>query len=410
MPSKKLTDAFLRNVRLPDKPNQVSYIDNLERGLGIELVVSYGGTRTFRVLTYKDGKPQSRKLGTYPRMKVAEARAKAREYWLNPEKFEAIAEIGLFKEIAEQWLQRHVTAKKLRSEADIKRLLKRYIYPEWQNRRFIEIRRRDVNEMLDQIVDKHGPSQADSILAIIRGLMSWYQSRDENYTSPIVKGMKRSQSSSRARILDDDEIRAIWGIAGEMKTFGALIKIALLTAQRKQKFATMKWEDIKDGVWVIASEAREKGTAGLLKLPDAALEIINAQPELAGNPYVFAGSTKGRRRPEVKEKCLGPPAFNSWGQRKREIDDALAEKLPDMKPWTIHDLRRTARSLMSRAGVRPDIAERVLGHAIAGVEGIYDRHTYSDEKAIALEKLARLIEKIINPSEGNIVELKWGRS
>src|SRR5262249_19231782 len=86
---------------------------------------------------------------------------------------------------------------------------------------------------------------------------------------------------------------------------------------------------------------------------------------------------------------------------------AFDAKLPDMPPWTLHDLRRTARSLMSRAGVRPDIAERVLGHAIKGVEGVYDRHAYLDEKADALAKLADLIERIVN---GVVVPMRGKRA
>ena len=80
--------------------------------------------------------------------------------------------------------------------------------------------------------------------------------------------------------------------------------------------------------------------------------------------------------------------------------------MPGFKPWVIHDLRRTARSLMSQAGVRPDIAERVLGHAIAGVEGVYDRHHYNDEKSDALNRLAALMERIINPPADNVVALR----
>jgi integrase len=83
--------------------------------------------------------------------------------------------------------------------------------------------------------------------------------------------------------------------------------------------------------------------------------------------------------------------FTSWAYWKPEVD------------WTAHDLRRTARSLMSRAGVRPDIAERVLGHAMGGVEGIYDRHSYVMEKAQALTALAGLLANILRPSTDNVV-------
>ena len=85
------------------------------------------------------------------------------------------------------------------------------------------------------------------------------------------------------------------------------------------------------------------------------------------------------------------------GQSKRKAQ--FDAKLKGVAPYTVHDLRRTARSLMSRAGVRPDIAERVLGHAINGVEGIYDRHSYRDEKAHALRALASLIDSIVNPTD-----------
>ena len=76
---------------------------------------------------------------------------------------------------------------------------------------------------------------------------------------------------------------------------------------------------------------------------------------MAGNPYVFAG------------RGAGP--MTNFAQRKDELD----AKLPAMPPWVIHDLRRSARSLLSRAGVRPDIAERVLGHAIRGARERADR-------------------------------------
>jgi integrase len=319
-------------------------------------------------------------------MKVKEARAQARAYWQDPAKFKAQAAVGSFKEIADSWIKRHVEANKLRSRPDIERILVKYVYPRWKDRPFLEIRRRDVNELLDHVADDHGLSQADAVLAQIRGIMAWYQTRDENYVSPIVRGMRRNKNrKARDRTLSDDEIRAVWKAAEECGTFGAFVKVALLTAQRRDKIATMKWSDVVDGVWTIAANDREKGTAGKIKLPNLALDIIEAQPKIAGNPHVFAARGHG--------------PFNSWAQRKKEMD----KRLPDMPRWVIHDLRRTARSLMSRANVPRDIAERVLGHAIPGVEGVYDRHRYDEQKADALNRLAALIEKIINPPKDNVV-------
>jgi integrase len=99
--------------------------------------------------------------------------------------------------------------------------------------------------------------------------------------------------------------------------------------------------------------------------------------------------------------------FSGFGKSKARIDKSIliamrkcADNGAEIAPlpnWTLHDLRRTAKTLMARAGVRPDISERVLGHVIAGVEGTYDRHSYADEKRDALEKLAAMIERILNP-------------
>ncbi len=388
MPAKSITDAFVRNVKVPSgERRQITYIDTLERGLALVLVVSYGGTRTFRVLTYRNGKPNSWKLGTYPQMTVKDARKQARAYWQNPQKIEAQAAVGTFEEVARNWLTRYVEAKKLRSKPELKRMLENHVLPKWKNRPFLEIRRKEVNDLLDHVADNHGKAAADAVLATIRRVMTWYQSKDENYTSPIVKGMRRDEPKARNRILDDAEIRAVWNACDDMPEFGPPVKLALLTSQRRDKIATMRWADIKDGEWHIPSEPREKGNAGAIKLPQLALDILEAQPRVVGNPYVFASGAKLH--------------FNSWSQRKAELD----EKAPAVKPWRIHDLRRTARSLMARADVRPDVAERVLGHAIKGVEGVYDRHTYAEHKAEALKRLASLVEKIINPPSGNVVEM-----
>ena len=73
--------------------------------------------------------------------------------------------------------------------------------------------------------------------------------------------------------------------------------------------------------------------------------------------------------------------------------------------WTIHDLRRTARSLMSRAGVQPDHAERCLGHVVTGIRGTYDRHAFRDEKLAAFEALAALVDRIVNPAD-NVVQMR----
>src|SRR5262249_2271370 len=133
-----------------------------------------------------------------------------------------------------------------------------------------------------------------------------------------------------------------------------------------------------DGVWHIPRALREKQTAGDLKLPPLALDVAYSQPRLASDNRIF-------RWPQV-----------------RTINDF--RETAGLPHWTIHDLRRTARSLMSRAGVETEMSEMVLGHALQGVRKVYDWHEYFDEKGQALAKLAALVERILHPA-ANVVTL-----
>jgi integrase len=401
MPRKRLTEEGVRKLKPPTKGKQVDYFD---AGMpGLVLRMNYGGRKTWRALYYvkgvdKDGKhrtePRTHPLGLYPILSLKEAREAARRFLAAPQKALADAGTSSFKEIAEDFVRRHVEANSLRSQAEIERCLNKYILPRWERRGFRELKRGDVAALLDQIEDDHGARQADICLAIIRKLMHWYQARNDDYVSPVVRGMNRYKPADHKgkRILNDKEIRALWVCTAEMGTYGALVRLLLLTAQRCAKVAAMQWNDLRDGVWTIPTEHREKGNAERLRLPQLALDVITKQARLAGSPYVFAVAG-------------GKGCFNSFSQRKDELDQKLKQMLPDMPPWILHDLRRTARSLLSRAGVRPEVAERVLGHAIQGVEGVYDRHSYDEERAAALSRLARLIEPIINFQNDNLVDL-----
>jgi integrase len=302
-----------------------------------------------------------------------------------------------FGDVAANWLQRHVAANGLRSAREITRLLNVHVLPLWRDREFTSIRRSDVAALLDDVEDGHSARQADAVLTICRSMMGWFASRHDSYAVPIIRGMRRQNpmAQARARILDDAEIRAIWKQAEANGTFGAVIRMCLLTAQRSRKVSTMQWADIVDGEWTIPQEPREKDSAGSLVLPEAALKVIRGQPRIGDNPYVFA-SLRGDGRP-----------FVSFSAAKAAFDS----KLPaDMPAWVIHDLRRTARSLLSRAGVPSEHAERVMGHSVgSAVAQTYDRHSYRDEKADALQRLAALIDGIIHPRE-NIVAILNKRS
>jgi integrase len=296
-----------------------------------------------------------------------------------------------FSQVVANWRRRYLEPNALRSAREINRLLDTHVLPAWKDRPFTAIRRSDVAALLDKVEDAHGARCADYCLNVARSIMNWYAARRDDYNPPVSRGMKRQQTASRARVLTDDELKTVWQTAeSQLGAFAAIVRLCLLTAQRSRKVAGMKWEDIEAGVWSVRKEAREKDTGGALALPSPALAIIERQARFASSSYVFRA--RGRSGP-----------FRGFGSSKAAFDASLPEDTPG---WTVHDLRRTARSLMSRAGVASDHAERVLGHAIGGVEGIYDRYAYFEEKRVALAKLAALVDDIINPRGEEVVAIR----
>jgi integrase len=335
-------------------------------------------------------------LGSVDLMNIEEARERAREVIKRVQVGKSALEpkADTFAEAVADWRTRHVERNGLRTAREINRLLNSHILPAWGAREFVSIRRSDVARLLDEIEDGHGARQADYCLMIIRAVMNWCATRRDDYSPPIIKGMRRQSPNAqqRSRVLDDDEIRRIWVACETMGNYGALIRMLLLTTQRLDKVLTMVWADIDaDGVWRIPNVSkREKPHGGKLRLPQLAHDLLAAQAVLEGNPYVFAGRGQGHTNGHSKNK-------------------ARLDKASGVTDWVVHDLRRTGRSLLSRAGVRPDIAERVLGHVQLGVAKVYDRHAYFDEKAAALAKLAALVERIVHNPSGLVVPLSSKR-
>jgi integrase len=397
---KTLTDNGVKDLK--PKPARYNEPDPELRGHYVR--VSPGGVKSFVAVARDPTKPKGKNqvwatIGETDKLKIDEAREKAREVI---KRIQAglvpfappLAKPDTFETVARNYVVRHVEKQGLRSQGEIKRCLSRYVYPAWGQREFVDIKRSNVAKLLDSIEDNHGARQADLVLANVRAIMNWHATRSNDYVNPIVKGMARSKARKRERILSDDEIRVIWPILETCGGFGSLFKLLLLSGQRCEKVAAMKWADVSaDGVWTIASEAREKGNGGVLALPALALNVIRSQTPIEGNPYVFPGRRDGY--------------FNGFGPCKRKLVAKITAKLGAPLPqWQLHDLRRTSKSLMMRAGVERFHAERVLGHAIVGVEGVYDQHDYGRERKIALEKLAAEVSRILNPPGDNVVLLQ----
>jgi integrase len=276
---------------------------------------------------------------------------------------------------------------KLRSVDQRKALLQRAVYPVLGSRQADTVKRSEIVRLLDKIEDERGPVAADMALAILRRIFSWHAARDDDFRSPIIRGMARTKPKERARdrILSDDEVRAVWAAASDEAAFSALIRFLLFTGARRNEAARMSWPELANGIWTLPAQRNKTKKELARPLSKAAQAVLTNVPRTADSDLVFFAD--------------GHWLFNNLAALKRNFD-----KRCGVTGWRLHDLRRTARSLMSRAGVPDNHAERCLGHVIGGVQGTYDRHKYQAEMLQAYEKLAVLIANIVNPRE-NVVPL-----
>jgi integrase len=389
-PKKPLTDRSIRSLP-PASPGKRRIVwDALVPGLGIR--VTDQGVKSLVLVTRYPGSPNPspRSLGTYGTISLEAARTKAREWQaliangVDPQLDAIRRNEQTFQHISEQYFLRK--AKDHRSRRLSEATLNRLVYPTLGARPIHAISRSDIVRLLDWIEDERGPVQANRTLGIINRVMNFHASRSDDFRSPIVRGMARGAEQARSRTLDDDELRAIWKATADYPIFGSLLRFILLTATRRFEAGHMRWSEVNGtgtiSTWTIPASRYKTKLDHVIPLSALAQAVL---PPNRGGEFVFSKN--------------GHQAMGGYERHKRAIDQSSG-----VSGWVIHDLRRTARSLMSRAGVASDHAERCLGHVIGGVRGVYDRHEYLEEKRSAFEALAQLVQQIIDPSE-NVVSI-----
>lgn len=290
--------------------------------------------------------------------------------------------------IARRFVEQH-HKKHNRTWREAERLINRHIVPEWGRRQIGDITRGEVNEALDRIEAASGAPTAHAVLKQIRRLFNWYAVRDERFSSPLVKGMARvsAKRQARKRTLTDDELRILWrALDASPPPFRQLVRFLLVTAQRRSEVARARWSEFAGDTWTIPEDHYKTDLVHVVPVTTLAREQLDDLGDY-GRLGTFVFTTTGDR------------PFSGFSKAKASLDAEmlrlmrLADRKAKLAPWVLHDLRRTAKTLMQRAGVPHFHSERVLGHVIAGVEGTYDRHEYLAEKREALEKLASEIRR-----------------
>ena len=233
-------------------------------------------------------------------------------------------------DLVDAFIKQHVS--KRRSAGEITRILKREIVGRWGARSVHDVTRRDVIELVSEIVDRGAPVAANKTLQMAKTFFTWCVGKALIDHSPCEGVKQPTREVPRDRVLSDDElgrvIRAARQIGGP---YGGIVELLALTAQRREEVAQMTWDelDLEKQVWTIPGTRTKNGKPHIVHLSDAAIRVIEARPRTGA--LVFATADR---------------PFRNFVHAKPKLD-----KKAGVSGWRLHDLRRTAISGMARLGV-----------------------------------------------------------
>jgi integrase len=379
----KMTARGVEAIGVPAS-GQIDFWDADNPGFGLR--VSAGGRKAWIVM-YRHGDVKRRlTLGTYPTISLAEARVKAArahhavQYDGRDPATEkkAARKAESFSDLAHEYIELYAKRHKRSWRKDLL-ILEKDVLPRFGHRKAKEITRRDIIALLDDIVARGAPIQANRSLEITRKLFNWAVSRDILGANPCYGVSKPSSENRSDRVLSEEEIRAVWAaLEYEVPLTAATFKLRLLTAQRGAEVLAMRWDQISNDWWTIPAEVAKNGLAHRVPLSPQSLALLDEICPLGnGSEWVFPGARGDGHRVAIHK---------AHNRIRRRADVAFVP----------HDLRRTAASHMTSMGISRLVVSKILNHVETGVTSVYDRHSYDREKRASLDAWARRVEEIVS--------------
>lgn len=374
---------------------------------GLYLVVQPSGVKSWALRYRFGGKPAKLTLGRWPVMGLADARAAGAaalqqlERGQNPSaakkaskaaQAEAhLSERDKVKTLVEQFDRRHLAG--LKSGAQARRALDRFVVSAWGERDIQTITRRDVVELLDGIVDSGRTTTANRVRAYLSKFLNWCVEREVLEIAPTSGVRAPAKEVTRDRVLTDEEVRWFWAACERVgPPWGPLGQMLLLTGQRLREVAQMTEAELRPHhLWHLAAPRTKNARAHDVPLSAAAQTVLARVPRIAGQPgYLFT--------------TTGTTPVSGFAKGREHLARAMAEVAAEERGhpveiahWTFHDLRRTAATGMARLGVPVRVTEAVLNHVSGtggGIVAVYQRHDFAEEKREALETWGRKVEEL----------------
>ena len=252
-----------------------------------------------------------------------------------------------------------------------------------------------IGDRLNAVAKASGAVTANRTRASLSAMFAWAMGEGRAAANPVTNTNKRKENS-RERVLANDELRTVW-LAAEDDHHGTIVKLLMMTGQRRGEIAGLRWSeiDLDRNLILLPGERTKNGKPHELPITDTVRNIIKSQPKTDGRDFIFG---------------YGERAFSGWSRAKETLDEAIAKSAGNVLPrWTLHDVRRSVATGMADIGIAPHIIEAVLNHVSGhkgGVAGIYNRAIYTAEKAQALARWDEHLSALVSGQTSSITPLK----
>jgi integrase len=342
------------------------------------------------------------KLGTDTRAEISEARERATE---------------TFGMAAEAFIAARETDRTRPRRAGYIKDLRRYLLTDAKALRDLPIKsidRRHVLRVLDAMEKRGSHIAADRCRAALSALFAWAMRRGYTEINPALAVERKVSPTDikRQRVLSDGELLAIWQATEEPGDFNAIVRLLILTGQRREEVAAMRWSelDLPGRLWSLPGARTKNRRDHDVPLSDHAAALLEALPQRPGRALIFGERAGG---------------FSGWSQAKARLDDRIAAaraeaadatsgadaepKAHALAPWRLHDIRRTVVTGMAKIGVQPHVIEAVVNHISGhkgGVAGVYNVATYDAERRAALQRWAEHVMALVAGEPSKVVPLR----
>lgn len=407
---------------------------------GLYLILQTTGTKTWVARYRFKGVSRKFTIGKYPTIALKDARelasaaitsAKAGVDPGEVKKADVIAAKEAEKDdvgsVVERFIDKYCKPNmKPRSADETARILRKNVVTAWAGKPISKVTKKDINDLLDSIIDRDAPIAANRVFSAVRKMMNWAVQRSLIEKSPAEGISPRTAERSRDRVLADDELRRVMMAADGLGwPFAPFLKVLALTGQRRDEVASMRWKELhlddKLPVWILPKERSKNSVAHEIPLSPEVVSILKTLPRVqhevngraVDSEFVF--STTGRTAISGFSRfkaTLDAAILKSMREEASERGDD-PDEVADLPDWRLHDLRRTMASGMARLGVQIHIVEKILNHvsgSFGGIVGVYQRHDFADEKRLALTAWARHVTGLTSGGIAKVVPFSKGRA